>query len=278
MKKVKKQKKINYIILFITIIFITAIIGYFLYEYNLKIDNDNLKKQMEDEESFQNKVNITIEKEEKQEIENEQENKNENVIYSSKRIDKLKELKLKNSDIVGWLEIPNTNISYPVVQGIDNDYYMRRNYQKKYTIEGSLFLDKNYNWNEPSSNLLIYGHNNRGSSGMFVGLMDYKDESFYKEHNTMRFTTDKDDAIYDIISVFFSRVYYKREEDVFRYYYFINAENKEEFEEYISECKKASIYPIKETAEYGDQLITLSTCEYSQEDGRFVVVARKRKD
>lgn len=278
MKKIRKQKKIKYIILFITIIFISIIAGYFLYEYNLKIENDKLKMIMEDEDSFGKKVNITIEKEETQEIENEQETSKEDVIYSSKRIDKLKELKLKNSDIVGWLEIPNTNISYPVVQGIDNDYYMRRNYQKKYTIEGSLFLDKNYNWNEPSSNLLIYGHNNRGSSGMFVGLMDYRNEEFYKEHSTIRFTTDKEDAIYDIISVFFSRVYYKREEDVFRYYYFINAENKQEFDEYVSECKKASIYKIEETAEYGDQLITLSTCEYSQEDGRFVVVARKRKN
>ena len=80
-----------------------------------------------------------------------------------------------------------------------------------------------------------------------------------------------------IISVFLSRVYYKRETDVFRYYYFIDANNKEEFDYYVSESKKASLYNIDATAEYGDQLITLSTCEFSQEDGRFVVVARKQK-
>ena len=202
---------------------------------------------------------------------------NENVINNNERINKLKKLQLQNSDIVGWLEIPNTDISYPVLQGIDNSYYMRHNYQKKYTIEGSLFLDKDYSFEKNSTNLLIYGHNNRGSKGMFVGLMKYKDENYYKEHSTIRFTTENEDEIYDIISVFYSRVYYKREENVFRYYYFIDAENEEEFNEFVSECKKASIYDIDETAEYGDKLITLSTCEYSQEDGRFVVVARKRK-
>ena len=110
---------------------------------------------------------------------------------------------------------------------------------------------------------------------MFAQLLKYEDEAFYKKNPIIRFTTEEEDAIYEIISVFRSRVYYKREKDVFRYYYFIDAENKEEYDNYVSECKKASLYDIETTAEYGNQLITLSTCEYSQKDGRFVVVARK---
>ena len=62
---------------------------------------------------------------------------------------------------------------------------------------------------------------------------------------------------------------------MFRYYYFVNAENEEEYNYFVEESKKASLYDIDATAEYGDQLITLSTCEYSEKDGRFVVVGRK---
>ena len=85
----------------------------------------------------------------------------------------------------------------------------------------------------------------------------------------------EEDAEYEIISVFYSRVYYKSETGVFRYYYFVDAENEEEFNDFIKNCKKVTMHDIETTAEYGDSLITLSTCEYSQEDGRFAVVAKK---
>jgi len=110
---------------------------------------------------------------------------------------------------------------------------------------------------------------------MFVDLLNYKNEDYYKTHKTIRFTTNEEDAEYEIISVFLSRVYYKTETDVFRYYYFINAENEEEFNEFVNNSKKASLYDIDATAQYGDQLLTLSTCEFSQKDGRLAVVAKK---
>lgn len=195
----------------------------------------------------------------------------------TERMNLLEDLQKQNSDIVGWLKIENTNINYPVVQGKDNDFYMTHDYKKEYSKEGSLFLDKDYDWTLPSTNLLIYGHNNRGTNEMFTGLINYKDEDYYKKHKTIRFTTNTEDAEYEIISVFLSRVYYKSETDVFRYYYFINAENEQEFNEYVQNSKEASLYDIEATAEYGDQLLTLSTCEFSQEDGRLAVVARKIK-
>ena len=70
-------------------------------------------------------------------------------------------------------------------------------------------------------------------------------------------------------------MYYKSEKNVFRYYYFINNESEEEYNEFVKNAKNASLYPIDATASYGDQLITLSTCSYYVEDGRFVVVGRK---
>ncbi len=193
----------------------------------------------------------------------------------TERIKKLKELQKENSDIVGWIEIENSKINYPVLQTTDNDFYVRHNYKKEYSFDGSIFLDKDYNWNLPSTNLLIYGHNNKGSSEMFVDLMKYKDEEYYNTHNTIRFTTSTEDAEYEIIAVFLSRIFYKSETDVFRYYYFINANNEEEFNDYIENCKKISLYNIEATAKYGDQLMTLITCSYHTEDGRLAVVARK---
>ena len=192
----------------------------------------------------------------------------------TKKMLQLRELKKQNNDIVAWLEIPNTKIKYPVLQTTDNEYYMTHTYKKEYSTDGSIFLDKNYDWNIPSSNLLIYGHNNNNGN-MFQDLLKYEDENYYKEHPTIEFTTVDEDCKYEIISVFKSRVYYKSEQNVFRYYFFINAENEEEYNYYVEESKKASLYDTGKTAEYGDQLLTLSTCEYSQEDGRFVIVAKK---
>ena len=199
------------------------------------------------------------------------------VEEKSERIKKLEELKSQNPEIVGILEIDGTKINYPVVQAKDNDYYLTHNYKKEKSQDGALFLDKDYVFSKPSSNLLIYGHNNIGSKEMFVDLIKYKSKDFYNEHKTIRFTTLEEEEEYEIISVFLSRVYYKSEKNVFRYYYFVDAKNEAEFNDYVQNAKKASLYKIDATASYGDKLMTLSTCEYSQTDGRLAVVAKKIK-
>ncbi|MBR2289872.1 MAG: class B sortase [Clostridia bacterium] len=195
----------------------------------------------------------------------------------SERVLKVRVLKeTVNEEIVGWLEIENTNITFPVVQGSDNDYYLKHTYIKEESSDGSIFLDKDYDWSLPSSNLLIYGHNNLNGN-MFQELLRYEEKNYYQEHPQIRFTTAWEDCYYDIIAVFRSRVYYQDEEDVFRYYYFIDGEIEEEYRDFVDNCKADSLYEIEETAEFGEQLLTLSTCEYSQEDGRFVIVARKQR-
>ena len=186
------------------------------------------------------------------------------------------ELQKENPEVVGWLEIAGTNISYPVCQADNNDYYLTHSYKKEKVTGGSPFLDKDYDFTIPSSNLLIYGHRNKKGL-IFEDLIKYQDEQFYKEHKLIRFTTATEDTTYEVMSVFNSRVYYQDETNVFRYYYFVNAENKAEYDEFVENCKKVSLYDTGVTAKYGDQLLTLSTCEYSQEDGRFAVVARKIK-
>lgn len=248
--KNKKLKRIILIILIAIVLCGSLYILYYLYgNYKSKIDNENILD------------NIII-------------NETRTTQGKTERILQLEELKKENEDIVAWLEIPNTKINFPVLQSNDNEYYMKHNYKKEYSIDGSIFLDKDYKWNPPSSNLLIYGHNNKNGN-MFQDLLKYEEENYYKEHPLIQFTTLQEDCEYEIISVFKSRVYYKDEQNVFRYYYFINSKNEQEYNNYVQESKKASLYDTGKTAGYGEQLLTLSTCEYSQEDGRFVIVAKK---
>ena len=193
---------------------------------------------------------------------------------TTERMLQVMELQKENPEVLGWLEIEGTNISYPVCQTDNNDYYLTHSYKKEKVTGGSLFLDKDYDFTIPSSNLLIYGH--RNTKGLlFEDLIKYQDEYFYNDHKTIRFTTATEDSTYEVMAAFNSRVYYQDETNVFRYYYFVNAENKSEYDEFVENCKKSSLYETGVTAEYGDQLLTLSTCEYSQKDGRFAVVARK---
>lgn len=257
MKDKKNTKKLIIRLLFLVFIISTLVFIFFVFnKYKNKKENEELKKIFNNDEIVENQIV-------------------ENVIINNERIEKVKELQKENQDIIGWLEINNSNISYPVMQGQDNDYYMTHNYKKEYSKDGSLFLDKDYDWNLPSTNLLIYGHNNIGSTEMFAELIKYKEKEYYNTHKIIRFTTNKEDAEYEIISVFLSRIYYKSEQNVFRYYYFINANTEEEFNNYIKNCKKASLYDTGFTAKYGDALLTLSTCSYHTKDGRLAVVAKK---
>ena len=253
MKKKARQNKLkNPILLLMVIIFIFGI-SYIIYYFY----NSNKEKQVN--ESILNNINIDT---------------TQITETKTERMLQIEELQKENQEIIGWLEIEGTNINYPICQAKDNDFYLTHNYKKEKASTGSLFLDKDFDMVNGSTNYLIYGHRNKQGL-MFEDLMKYAKEDFYKEHTKIRFTTNADDSIYEIISVFYSRVYYKSEKNVFRYYYFVNAENEQEYNDFVNNAKKASIYDTTVTAEYGEQLLTLSTCEYSQEDGRFVVVAKK---
>lgn len=121
-----------------------------------------------------------------------------------------------------------------------------------------------------SDNLVLYGHHmNNGT--MFSDLCKYASEDFYREHKTICFDTLDSFGEYEVIAAFKTVAY---SGEGFKYYHFVNAESAEAFDEYIAECKALALYDTGVTAEYGDKLITLSTCEYSRTNGRMVVVAK----
>lgn len=189
-------------------------------------------------------------------------------------MEKVKELQQENTDVKGWIRIENTNINYPLLQTTDNDYYLTHNYKKENSSYGSIFINHKSNIKDNNSNTIIYGHNMKNNQ-MFTDLLKYEDKQFYEEHPTIKIVTDENEEEYEIIYTFKSRVFYQDEKNVFRYYQYYNFENENKYNEYINNCKEIQLYDTGKTATYGERLITLITCEYSQENGRMVIVAKK---
>ncbi len=191
-------------------------------------------------------------------------------------IDKIKKMQQENSDVKAWIQIEGTNINYPLLQANDNDYYLTHNYKKQYASSGSIFINNNCNIKNQNSNVIIYGHYMKNGT-MFADLWKYEKKDFYQKHPIVKITTDESEAEYEIIVAFKSRVFYQDEKNVFRFYKYYNFENEEQYNEYINNCKKIQFYDTEKQAQFGEQLITLVTCEYSQQNGRMVVVAKKLK-
>lgn len=191
---------------------------------------------------------------------------------SSNRYAKLLEA---NPDFIGWIEIEDTKISYPVMYTPDDpEYYLHRNFEGEYEYSGLPFVDGACSIEPRSTNVIIYGHNMKNDT-MFSHLLDYQDEEFYQEHPYITFNTIYGDAEYEIVSVILSRALYDNEEG-FRYYGMVEASSEEEFNEYMDGIRALELYDTGVETSYGDELLTLSTCEYSQENGRLAIVAKKR--
>ena len=176
----------------------------------------------------------------------------------------------QNSDFVGWISIDGTNINYPVMQTVDNpNYYLKRGFDKQHSNYGVPYVQENCALGI-SDNIIVYGHHmNNGS--MFADLCKYEREDFYQEHPTIHFDTLSSLSKYEIVAVFKTVAY---SEDGFKYYHFVDAAGENNFNAFVSQCKALALYDTGVSAEYGDKLLTLSTCEYSQTNGRMVVVAK----
>lgn len=182
---------------------------------------------------------------------------------------KYADLYAQNDDFIGWIKIDDTVIDYPVMQSKDSpNFYLDHNFKKEYSRFGVLYMQENCNLQ--SDNIVIYGHNMKNES-MFNELTKYKDKDFYNAHRYIQLDTLSEQRTYEVICAFKTVAYTN---NGFQYYSFVNANTEEDFCAYIEKCRALSFYDTGVNAEYGDNLITLSTCEYSQNNGRFVVVAK----
>ena len=177
-----------------------------------------------------------------------------------------------NTDMVGWIQIPGTSINYPVVQSpYEKDFYLRKNFYKEKATCGTIYVREKCDVFKPSDNLTIYGHNMRNGT-MFADLHKYEQQSFWEDNRYVYFDTLYDYHAYEIFAVFISSA------DLsigFSYHTFDDARTQMEFDYFVGKCKELSLYDTGFTPQYGDKLITLSTCDKSIEEGRFVVVARR---
>ena len=188
--------------------------------------------------------------------------------------EKYRAVQEQNSDFVGWISVPGTNIDYPVMQTpADPNYYLKHDFEKRYTDYGCPFMQADCDAIAPSDNLIIYGHNMKDGS-MFADLAKYRSKDFWQSHKTVWFDTALGSCAYEIFAVIHTTVQADAA-DAFAFYLFVNATAPEDFADYVSACKARTLYDTGISAEYGDKLLTLSTCDNITDNGRWLVIGKR---
>lgn len=181
----------------------------------------------------------------------------------------------ENQDMAGWLFIWGTRVDLPVMCTPKRpEFYLRRAFDGSYALSGSLFL--NPDWTPEANHAIIYGHKMKNGT-MFGELELYADETYAKAH-PIRFDTLTEEREYDVLAAFYSRVYTDRDRNVFRYYQYTDLSEESTFVKYVSQVRTEGLYDTGLEVQFGDRLLTLSTCSYHQENGRFVVVAVQNQE
>lgn len=261
---IKKRKKLNVknlclLIFFLVmlIVFLFSLIKVIMWIIDNNNTNDIIKKVADtyeiNEKSYDNEVII---------------NENEKDIYFDymklKFIDvDINKLKTFNPDTIGFIKVMGTNINYPFVQTLDNDYYLNRSYDKTYNNAGWIFLDyRNNEFND--KNTIIYGHG-RINGTMFGSLKDTLKSSWQnnKDNYIIKISTEKENSIWQIFSVYKIATTSDYLQTTF---------SDNEFESFISLIKERSSYNFETNVTNEDKVLTLSTC-YNDND-KMVVHAK----
>ena len=261
---IKKRKKLNVknlclLIFFLVmlIVFLFSLIKVIMWIIDNNNTNDIIKKVADtyeiNEKSYDNEVII---------------NENEKDIYFDymklKFIDvDINKLKTFNPDTIGFIKVMGTNINYPFVQTLDNDYYLNRSYDKTYNNAGWIFLDyRNNEFND--KNTIIYGHG-RINGTMFGSLKDTLKSSWQnnKDNYIIKISTEKENSIWQIFSVYKIATTSDYLQTTF---------SDNEFESFINLIKGRSSYNFETNVTNEDKVLTLSTC-YNDND-KMVVHAK----
>ncbi|WP_196048852.1 class B sortase [Clostridium saudiense] len=251
------MRKIINIILVAIIIVCLSIIGYKYYNYN---KDDKLNSEIQDLQPVINEAS-DLDNNSSGENDGQDQSKEGNYVNSANE----EELKSINSDYKMWIQIENTNINYPVVQGSDNDYYLKHNFRKESNISGTVFVES-ANDIDNDKNIILYGHNMRNGT-MFNNITNYKEESFFNEDNKINIIMNNTLYEYEVFSVYVKNV---SEVNLA-----IGFANEDEFINYAYNEAEESLYKKDVDFSAEDNLITLVTCSYEFTDARTIVVARR---
>ena len=258
-----------YNLILILLIVILAISSYFF----IKEIADN-KKENNIYEELQNVIQNNIPDSNENEFKDISTDNLSNLSYKAKSANNynLESISKINTDVIGWLKIDGTNINYPVMQ--NGDFYLHRNVYKNYSSSGTPYLAEHCNLKK-SDNLIIYGHHMKNST-MFSNLDNYKNYNYYKNHKYIKFYTLGDNKTiennYEIVFAFKTVAY---SDKGFKYYNYTKFYDENDFNSFVEKCRNYEFYNTNINVSYGDKLITLSTCEYSQKNGRMVIIAKK---
>lgn len=180
----------------------------------------------------------------------------------------VEKLKGENEDCIGYLEVPETSISYPIMQTRDNpDFYLKHDFNKNYSFYGTPYLSA-YCDLKKSDNLIIYGHNINGGK-MFGALEQYKEKKFFDSHKKIYFTTDQKRE-YEVFAVMSVNV---RE---FEYWKFVMARDEKYYDKFVEKVLEHSLWSVGKKPKYGEQMLMLSTCDNGKGDDWRIVVAGKK--
>lgn len=266
-KKRKKKKNTTWIFVILCSIFISIIVFCLIKIFIWGKDNKDTSKVIND---ITNAVNVTLrDDDDNTELVNDtNEEETSDYWYYIKfpLIDvDITELKEKNSDTVGWINVNNTNINYPFVQTKDNSYYLNHSFDKKYNEAGWVFLDYRNSKNLNNKNTILYAHS-RLDKTMFGSLSKVLKSSWYnnKDNHIIRLSTDTENTLWQIFSV------YKIPEE--SYYITTNFNSNEEYTKFLNTIKQRSIHNFNTNLDTNDKILTLSTC-YSDTE-RTVVHAK----
>lgn len=260
------MKKVISLIIIILLIAIIVVSSIYLYKElsERKIQNDKYENLIMLFESVSENDENEFRNENKSEADNLSSEEKEGS--KSYNFDSIKNI---NSDVVGWIQIDGTKVNYPIMQNNnDSNYYLYRNIYNGYSSIGSIFAPSICNL-KTADNIILYGHHIKDGS-MFGSLTKYKNYNYYKEHKYIKLMTDECSfSEYEIMAVIVTNV------NDFKYYGFTKAENSNQYNDYIKQCQNISIFKTGVQANYRDKLVTLVTCEYSQNNGRMIIVAKK---
>lgn len=255
-----KNKKNIGRILIIALIVVLAIVGIIALVLNNIVGNNRSLEKPGEELGFDifigdENAAVTTSKDEKRDLKAE-----------------LSKVNVTYKDAKAWLKVPGTSIDYPIFQGTDNTRYYRNDKDGVEKNWGENFLDYRCNVKKLSdamTNIIIYGHNTE-TDNRFTPLLNYKRQEFFNNHKYIELATSDGVYTYEIFSVYSTSVDFYYIDTVF--------ESKAEYEDFIEKCAKKTRYSTGVEVNADDTILTLSTCDYSKRDWRFVVQARLVKN